>query len=245
MVRIEMGAGSDAGGRAGRPRDPRLDGAIVAATVELLVERGYHDTTLAAVAERAGTTTAAIYRRFGSKSDLVTQAVFRTEGDDVVADTGDLAADLATMVRWSIEKLSHPAALAALAGLLGERRSDAATRTTIGLAVHRVRERLERAKAAGELRPDADTRVLTSMISGPVTFAAIGGMASQLDDAWVTAQVSLVLDGARPRSTSTGRRGGGSRSDEGPPAPAATTTSTATSTPPTTTAPTTNEVIRR
>ena len=45
-------------------------------------------------------------------AELVMDAVFRTEGDDVVAETGDVAADLATMIRWSVEKICRPAALA-------------------------------------------------------------------------------------------------------------------------------------
>ena len=185
----------------GRPRDPRLDAAIIDATVSLLESRGYNGLSLAAVAERAGTTTAAIYRRFGSKSELVTRAVFRTDGDDVVAETADLAADLETMIRWSVEKLSRPAALAAIAGLLGspkrarvERAADAAGASML------VIERLERAKQRGELRPDVDTRVLAAMIDGPVLHAVLGGMAAPIDDAWIAGLVRLVLEGAAPQS---------------------------------------------
>jgi len=186
---------------AGRPRDPRLDAAIVDATVALLEEGGYGGLTLTAVAERAGTTTAAIYRRWGSKAELVTQAVFRTAGDDVVADTGDLAADLATMVRWSVDKLCRPVALAALAGLLTESRSERAARAAdVALAGHRVAERLERAKRAGEIRPDVETGVLVAVISGPVLQAALGGGADQIDDGWVGDLVKVVLDGIGART---------------------------------------------
>ena len=185
--------------RVGRPRDPRLDDAIISATVALLEARGYNGLSLAAVAERAGTTTAAIYRRFGSKSELVTRAVFRTDGDDVVAETDDLAADLETMIRWAVEKLSRPAALAAIVGLLGapkpsrvERAADAAGASLF------VVERLERAKALGEIRADIDTHVLAAMIDGPVLHAVLGGMAEVIDDAWIDGLVRLVLNGAAP-----------------------------------------------
>ena len=164
----------------------------------LLGERGYSDLSLAAVADRAGTTTAAIYRRWGSKSELVAHAVFRTTGDDVVADSGDLAADLVTMVRWSVDKLYRPAALAAIAGLLSESRADRRERAAeASMASGRVAERLERAKAAGELRADVDTTVLSALIDGPVLHAALSGMTG-IDDDWVTDLVSVVLDGARP-----------------------------------------------
>ena len=101
-VRIVMGETTNEQTSAGRPRDSRLDAAIIDATVEILTERGYNELSLAAVADQAETTTAAIYRRYGSKSELVAKAVFRTDGDDVVADTGDVAADLATMIGWSV-----------------------------------------------------------------------------------------------------------------------------------------------
>lgn len=193
-----MGDAVAEGQRAGRPRDARLDTAIVDATLELLEERGYSDLSLSAIAERAGTTTAAIYRRWASKSELVTQAVFNTGGDDVVADTGDLAADLATMVRWSVEKIDRPAGVAAIAGLLGEPRADRRDRAAeAAMATGLVTERLERAKAAGELRADVDTRVLAALVDGPVLHAALSGTTG-IDDAWIAELVRIVLDGARP-----------------------------------------------
>ena len=178
----------------------------MAATLSLLEARGYNGLSLASVAEQAGTTTAAIYRRFGSKSELVTRSVFRTDGDDVVAETADLAADLETMIRWSVEKLSRPAALAAIVGLLGapkrsrvERAADAAG------ASLRVIERLDRAKAAGQLRPDVDTRVLAAMVDGPVLHAVLGGMADSIDESWISSLVRTILDGAASHSDRSDR----------------------------------------
>ena len=63
---------------AGRPRDPRIDAAILRATADLLVEIGYSNVTMAAVAERAGTTKTALYRRWSSKAELVHEAAFPT-----------------------------------------------------------------------------------------------------------------------------------------------------------------------
>jgi AcrR family transcriptional regulator len=194
-----MSGGSDTAA-PGRPRDPRLDAAIVDATVALLDQRGYAAMTLTAVAERAHTTTAAIYRRWSSKSELVLHAVFRTEGDDVVADTDDLAADLATMVRWSVEKICRPAAIAALGGLLTESRADRAARTgDAAMATDRTAARLERAKATGEIRADVDTALLAACIAGPVLQTALRGGGQEIDDAWIADLVTVVLDGARHR----------------------------------------------
>ncbi|MBV9951998.1 MAG: TetR/AcrR family transcriptional regulator [Acidimicrobiia bacterium] len=198
-----MGADAAVGATAarGRPRDVRLDASIAAATVELLEERGYAGLAVSAVAERAGTTTAAIYRRWPTKADLVQDVVFRPRGDDVVADTGDLKADLVTMVRWTAEKYSTAAGLAALGGLLGEpieegpsRRRAAATE-----AWKRAVARLQSALDAGELRPDADPEVLASMIIGPVLATAMARGPGRVDERWITSLVASILEGAACR----------------------------------------------
>lgn len=201
-VRIVMGNVKNDQSSAGRPRDPRLDAAITDATVEILTVRGYNELSLAAVAERAETTTAAIYRRYGSKSELVAKAVFRTDGDDVVADTGDVAADLATMIGWSVEKLQHPAALSAIVGLLGESKPERKKSIAQSSAASRLTaERLDQAILTGELRADVDTSVLASLIDGPVLHAVLGGMPQQIDDEWIAQLVNVVLNGARPEAT--------------------------------------------
>jgi len=194
--------------KAGRPRDARLDAAIRQATVELLEEHGYFDVSLASIAERAGTTTPSIYRRWSSKADLVVQAVFRIEGDDVVADTGDLAADITTMVWWTVEKLCRPAGRAALVGLLGESHEELRERRAdVTRVMARTGERLERAKVAGEIRPDVDTAVLVAMMSGAVLQMAVTNGRRGVDDAWVAAVVSVLLDGIRPSDRTEHERG--------------------------------------
>ena len=51
------------------------------AAAELVVEVGYADLTVAAIAERAGTSKPAIYRRWPSKAHLVHEAAFPADGD--------------------------------------------------------------------------------------------------------------------------------------------------------------------
>ena len=62
--------------QTGRPRDGQIDDAVLRATVELLERDGYLQLTIANVAERAGTTKPAIYRRWPTKAHLVHEAVF-------------------------------------------------------------------------------------------------------------------------------------------------------------------------
>ena len=168
------------------------------ATLSLLEERGYVGLSFAAVATRAGTTKPAIYRRWASKRDLVLEAVFRTLGDDVVANTGDLDADMRTMVRWSLEKLGSAVGRAALAGLLAEPPGTVGAPTDqLAHVWRRMDQRFGEAIAKGEIREDLDTTSLIIMHAGPAMLAtALYGEAA-VDDAWVERIAGMILDGVR------------------------------------------------
>jgi AcrR family transcriptional regulator len=84
--------------RPGRHRSEAVDEAIVAATVELLGERGYNGVTMAAVIERAGVSSATLYRRFSRKEELVAAAVATLAPAAIDIDTGTLAGDIKAFV---------------------------------------------------------------------------------------------------------------------------------------------------
>jgi AcrR family transcriptional regulator len=110
--------------RVGRPRDPRVDEAVRAATLELLVEEGYQATSIQAIARRAGVSAPSIYRRWASKAELIEEAVFPTPFIEPTAETGDVERDLATYCRAILSYLGEPAVRAAIPGLLTEYQTD-------------------------------------------------------------------------------------------------------------------------
>jgi AcrR family transcriptional regulator len=110
----------------GRPRDGSIDERIRVATLELLAEEGYAATTMTAVARRAGLGTAALYRRWPSRSRLVEHAIFPGFPDLELAPTGDLHADVQRYVDAYCELFTTPAARGAMPGLIGEYQSDPA-----------------------------------------------------------------------------------------------------------------------
>ena len=59
----------------GRPRDERVDTAIMASTLDLLAEVGPTGLSVDEVAARAGVSKTAIYRRYSTKDDLVVAAI--------------------------------------------------------------------------------------------------------------------------------------------------------------------------
>ncbi len=98
---------------AGRPRDQRIDNAVLEATTELLEEVGYLQLTIGAIAARAHTNKPAIYRRWPTKAHLVHEAVFPARAPAGVTPVGDdLRADIRALVTIGVELLGRPAARA-------------------------------------------------------------------------------------------------------------------------------------
>ncbi len=71
--------------KTGRPRDHNKSAAMVAAAAEVFFERGFADTTIDAVAERAGVSKVTVYARFGDKAGLF-EAMVRHVSDHMRDD---------------------------------------------------------------------------------------------------------------------------------------------------------------
>jgi len=187
----------------GRPRDPRIDGAVLRATVELLAETGYPGLLVSAIADRAGTSKPAIYRRWPSKAHLVHEAVFPIGAATAIPDTGSLPGDLREMVRRTRDVLTTPAARAALPGLIGEMAADPTLHSALlerfaGIITGGLAERLERAAARGEVRADVTATELASELAEAVaglTLVALLTRGTGLDETWVDRTTMLLLKG--------------------------------------------------
>jgi AcrR family transcriptional regulator len=109
--------------KPGRPRDPTIDGKVLDATRELLVDKGLEAATVQAIAERSGVHASAIYRRWSSRLDIVEEAVFPGPTRVRVEPTGDLARDIRRFVRSYLAVFDAPAARSAIPGLLASYQS--------------------------------------------------------------------------------------------------------------------------
>ncbi|MFL6160391.1 MAG: helix-turn-helix domain-containing protein [Marmoricola sp.] len=106
----------------GRPRDGRIDEAVLDATRDLLLEVGYADLSLTAIADRAGTTRPALSRRWPSLDHLVHEAAFPQALTLPRGEAG--TAGLRDLVAGSLEAFAHPVARAAAPGLVAAVTSD-------------------------------------------------------------------------------------------------------------------------
>jgi AcrR family transcriptional regulator len=84
-----------------RRRGRALEAALLDAAWAELTDRGYDDMTIDAVAVRAGTSRAVLYRRWPNKQELVLAALKHEAAKDVVVapDTGSLRGDVIALLQ--------------------------------------------------------------------------------------------------------------------------------------------------
>ena len=183
----------------GRPRDKRIDTAVLSATVELLAETDYAELSVDAIARRAGTSKPAIYRRWPGKAHLVHEAVFPISDTTGLPDTGSLAGDVREMVSRTAAVLTTPAARAALPGLVGEMAADLTLHSALlerfgDILSRGLSDRLADAVARGEVRPDVTAAEIVEVVAG-TTFLALLTRGDTLDDSWVDRTAAFITRG--------------------------------------------------
>ena len=156
-------------------RNERSRRAILDAALELAGELGYQKLTIEAVAARAGVGKQTIYRWWPSKGAVLFDALMaRTQDtEDGLPDTGDLAADLKTVLRATVTEFADPAFAGPIRALTVELAQDPELAEQYQQRLDRpMRElkkaRLRAAQDAGELRADADLDVLADLLFTPV-----------------------------------------------------------------------------
>lgn len=187
---------------SGRPRDARIDSAVLDAAAELLADVGYADLTVAAIADRAGTSRPAVYRRWPSKAHLVHEAVFRDADTSTDPSTGRLDADLRNIVARTAALLTSPLARVAVPGLIGEAASDPSLNQRLldrfaGHGWSGLDDYLAEATSQGQMKPGFDAGVLLELIIGSALAAILVRGPDGLTDAWVNNTTRILLDGVR------------------------------------------------
>lgn len=164
----------------GRPRDEELDRAIIRAAAEIMGEDGVEAVTFARVAERAGTSRPALYRRYDNPSDLVVAALGEIAGDERSTPTGDSLADLTQELRSFRNAVQRANSLAVVGSMLASSNDDPAVvayrKRLVAPRRARIRSILERARSAGALTADdADLELATAMCTGSYYAIALAG----------------------------------------------------------------------
>jgi AcrR family transcriptional regulator len=201
------------GRRPGRPRSAAADASIVRATLELLVEGGYRGLTMEQVRTRAGVGKATLYRRYGSKQELVAEAVRHLNQPIPPPDTGSVRKDILAIARSVFEGAARVGGATFIPRVLAEAAGDpemhaifyanlVAPRRAIMAGV--LRNAIDR----GELRADLDVELAIDVLTGPWIYRLLisGGDASAVFAADPERMVDLVLPGMLARSSAAGAK---------------------------------------
>jgi len=197
----------------GRPRDERTDRAILEATRALMAEVGVYEFRTADLAARAGVGKGAIYRRHGSKDELVTAAIASLVSEEIVVpDTGSTRNDLLVLMREAVEVYRGSGAGRLMPNLVGAMAQKPALAKAVRegfLAGRRaaLSEVLTRGIERGDLRPDLDVELALDVLGGPLFYRLLitGG---PIDERLAEGVADLVLRGFgtdAAKSTKTGR----------------------------------------
>lgn len=186
-------------GSAGRPRNPKINEAVLAATLHILDEQGYSEVIFESVARRAGTSRPAIYRRWSSRAALVLDAIETRLSVPEHPDTGCTLCDIdeSFQVFLSAYRNIRPDVLSAL---YADCASDPVQRqryvdTIIEPARRAVGTTLERATTRGDLRPDVDHHLLLDLVASLVHYRAMF-KPEHLSDDEAGHAIELLLRGA-------------------------------------------------
>jgi aminoglycoside 2'-N-acetyltransferase I len=147
--------------------------AVLVSTLEMLTEQGFEAIELPEIARRAGVHSTTIYRRWGTKSRLVGEALLeRASSLTATPDTGALRTDLERLLVKGTALLRTPPVRALFEVLLDEPTDTSAeiaeARDRFWTAhVDEARVIVDRAVARRELPAGTDPATLVEMLIGP------------------------------------------------------------------------------
>jgi AcrR family transcriptional regulator len=176
----------------GRPRNPDVDDAVLAAVCTLVVEGGYDAVTVEAVAERAGVARTTVYRRWPTPAQLVLAAFSQVLVSRPVPDTGSLTGDLRELATSLVEALEDsidgPLTRAAVAAAAVDP-EHFATLVAPAMAVRRdaVAEVVERAHRRGGVDPTTVAPMVELVVGAVYLRYLVTGQELGADtvDAWL------------------------------------------------------------
>jgi AcrR family transcriptional regulator len=159
--------------RPGRQRSEAAGELILATTLDCLREWGYAGLTMAGVIERAGVSSATLYRRWATKPELVAAAIDFLAPEPTELDTGSFESDVTALLR-------HIAQAYALRNAFGESMLGDAmvddelikmiNEKIVGPRVRLIGCMLDRAVARGELIDPPTAEIAHALLVGPLYY---------------------------------------------------------------------------
>lgn len=178
----------------GRPRNTEIDRHVLEVALRHLRGAGLPGLSVAAVAEEAGTTRAAIYRRWAGRTELAVAALGTIAYSNAPPPTGDpfgdLVAELAQFRRFVVE--TDATALVAVALLDGThpRVREQVRHQLVEPRRRRLRACLQAGVESGALRAQADHATAEDLLAGSWLAHALRG--EPLAEDWARQTAAMV-----------------------------------------------------
>jgi AcrR family transcriptional regulator len=177
--------------------------AAIAATLAELAEGGYSALSLERVAHRAGVNKTTLYRRWGTREELVLDAMLERAGEHIsVPDTGSLRRDLLELARTAAANAATPEVSAMARAVASEAPHDSrlaaanrrfwAERLALDAAI------VERAIERGEVAEGTDPRRVIESVLGPIHLRLLL-TGEPVDRAFLEGVVDVVVAGIAKR----------------------------------------------
>jgi AcrR family transcriptional regulator len=183
-------------------RSARVTQAVTDATLAVMADKGFADFTVTDVAVRAGVHETSIYRRWGSRENLIAETLLGySERLIPVPDTGSIRTDLREFLRAIADYLSTPTGRAmshALAFSGDESRWEKVRSDFWATRLKLARTIIERAIDRREVPADTDARLLLETLIAPLQFRVLATREA-IDHHLCDRLTDLVLDGVLPR----------------------------------------------
>lgn len=188
--------------RRGRPRSFDRDAALAKA-VETFWRHGYEGTSIADLTGAMGITAQSLYAAFSSKADLYREALawYQTHVGSLGADLGeesDVVGEMAALLAGSARAFTRPGrphgcmiSTSVLTCAVENEPIARHVQALRGASIDRLRARIERGIAEGQLKPTTDSQALARFIG-----AMIQGMSVQAQDGASEAALLTIVDHA-------------------------------------------------
>jgi AcrR family transcriptional regulator len=187
---------------AGRPRDPRLDEALLRCALEVFLELGYHASTFSEIARRAGLGTPAIYRRWPTKAAIAMDLFDRQRDIGQIPDSGSVREVLIEFTRHRLRTwrtlFFHQVALPLLLEAQADPALGAAFAQRFAEYPTAILTRLRRGIEGGELRENIDPNRLLDLLMGTIALPLLFGQEVPLESE-AGSIVDQVLTGFGPQ----------------------------------------------
>jgi AcrR family transcriptional regulator len=179
-------------------RSARVRASVLEAALELLLAHHLEGFRVSEVADRAGVHETSIYRRWGTRENLLIDALLDATEGLRVPDTGSLRDDLTAYAQDLADFLATPVghALERTLAVAGDDPDTRAARDRYWASrSERSQQMVVRAVERGELPDTVDPRLLIEMLVSPVHFRVLLTR-EPVDPAMPARLVDALLDGA-------------------------------------------------